>query len=621
MANAADIIVNLVARTARFDRGVRRANRHLGTMAKAARTAQFAMRTLGTAIIGLAAGRAAAAIRTQIAFAGNLQRVAETVGFTTSQVQELRFAAEQLNLSQKTLDLGLQRFSRRLGEAAEGTGELLKTAEKYGVVLRDSEGNIRDNASLLGDFAEIIANTTDEQEQLRIAFKLFDSEGAGLVRLLRGGRRALQDYSREANRLGIVVEDALVDKAAEADRQLNLLSQVLRARVLTAVAENIEEIAAFATGVSNLAVEVVELTAAMVDLGRDGVGFLKNVDQQIKLERLASEMEGLEATMNQRPTAGGFLDVLQNGMFAPLVARDELRVLHREFSDVLQDIADDVNRRVAEARARANAITPTISSPTGTAATVSVAGEVSEVDISDALIRVNRVMQDRARLAQLVEASRTREARILSDIRFVTEAIHNGEGNVNQLLEVRAGLFDQLREAMDKGLEQATVLEEISVQAFRNMQTALSDFIAGSAGGFDDLLKNFRDMLIRMVAELLARRILLDFLGGLAGGSGGLSKFAKGLIGSLETRHTGGRVNPGTPVITGGPGAEELFIPDRSGVISPIANGGDSLMINVPVTFNGQPSAEAAVMIQQGVAQAVEIAVGRMYQLRNKRRF
>ena len=38
-------------------------------------------------------------------------------------LQELRFAAKASGIEQQTLDMALQRFTRRAAEAAQGTGE------------------------------------------------------------------------------------------------------------------------------------------------------------------------------------------------------------------------------------------------------------------------------------------------------------------------------------------------------------------------------------------------------------------------------------------------------------------------------------------------------------------
>jgi len=594
VANAADIIVNLVAKTARFERGINRANRRLGTMAKAARTTQFAIKSLAAGLLALGAGRIASVARQQLQLAANLDRVANTVGFTVEQIQELRFASEQLQIQTNVLDLGLQRFSRRLGEAAQNTGELLTVANQYGVTLRNSDGSMRDNIDLLGDFAEIISKTTDEQEQLRIAFKLFDSEGASLVQLLRQGRSGLDSFRQGARDLGVVVDASLIEKATEAEKEIDAMASVLRAKLLVAVTENIEPMLELAEATTKVAEFALDAAAAFSRFAQ-GLGetfaeaIVGNVDG---MDALIEEIRELEATINKAEGSGKFYIPISPEQLAATKSR--LDFLNAAFTQSLLESANEFQRRAAEARRQVALFEN--AAPDATPVATDVFGEVAEVDITDTLLRVNRVMKDRQRIAALIQQTRTQEETILANIRFVTEQIHKGEGDINQLLEVRARLFDDLQEALDKNLDGMTELEEFGVQAARNMQTAMADFIASGADGFDNLLQNFRNMLIRMVAELLARKILLSFLGGLAGGTGPLADFASSVLKPLTGRASGGPVSTGNAFLVGERGPE-LFVPSTNGSIVPGGSMGNQVVINQTNVFNNDGAVRAEDMV------------------------
>ena len=78
---------------------------------------------LAVAAVGLAAVLANAA-QEAVAFGDSIAKTADKLGLSTTALQELRFAAEQTGLTTQQLDIGVQRFTRRLGEAAEGSGVL-----------------------------------------------------------------------------------------------------------------------------------------------------------------------------------------------------------------------------------------------------------------------------------------------------------------------------------------------------------------------------------------------------------------------------------------------------------------------------------------------------------------
>ena len=111
--------------------------------------------------------------------------------------------------------------ARRAAEAAQGTGEAKDALAQMGITLRDQSGNLRRSEDLLADVADAFARIEDPAERVRLAFKLFDSEGVALVNLLRGGSGALEEMRERAQALGIVLDEHLV-RDAERARETHL---------------------------------------------------------------------------------------------------------------------------------------------------------------------------------------------------------------------------------------------------------------------------------------------------------------------------------------------------------------------------------------------------------------
>jgi len=142
----------------------------------------------------LATGIAAAANRAITAL-DNIGKTADKLGVTTAQLQQLRFAAESAGVQTNTLDMAVQRFTRRVAEAAQGTGEAKDALESMGIQLTDSNGEVRDTVDLLADVSDVMRDTTDSAERMRLAFKLFDSEGVAMVNMLDQGGRAMRNWA------------------------------------------------------------------------------------------------------------------------------------------------------------------------------------------------------------------------------------------------------------------------------------------------------------------------------------------------------------------------------------------------------------------------------------------
>lgn len=232
------------------------ASRGLTGLADRARTLTMGMRALGGALIGGAAiGGLATLIDRSITAADAVAKTADKLGVGVEALQELRFAAQLAGVEQQTLDMGLQRFTRRVAEAARGTGEAKQALTDMGIALRDQHGNIRRSEDLLNDVAEAFKRTADPAERLRLAFKLFDSEGVAMVNMLVGGAEALEATRRHARDLGIVLEEDLVRNAEKARDQLDTLGKVVSANLTRAMLDLAPAIADISSGLADLAAD------------------------------------------------------------------------------------------------------------------------------------------------------------------------------------------------------------------------------------------------------------------------------------------------------------------------------------------------------------------------------
>ena len=230
----------------KIDRSADRASRGLGTLSDRASNLRRRMGLLSGVLAGVAGAAAvgglAALVKRSIDAADSIAKTADKLGIGTAALQELRFAANLAGVEQTTLDMALQRFTRRAAEAAKGTGEAKDALKQMGIALKDQHGNMRRSEDLLIDVAEAFKNTKDPAERLRLAFKLFDSEGVAMVNMLVNGGAALEATRQRARDLGIVLDEELLRNAEKAKDQLTVLGTVLSANLNKAVLEHADAI-------------------------------------------------------------------------------------------------------------------------------------------------------------------------------------------------------------------------------------------------------------------------------------------------------------------------------------------------------------------------------------------
>ena len=153
----------------------------------------------GIAGFGLLIGRSAQAIDT-------LGKLSKRLGISTKALAEYQYMAGIAGMSVETANMSLQRFQRKIAEAATGdVPEMTKVFAQLGVQVLDFAGNTRSASAVLEDVADAFVNSTDKAERLRLAVKLFDSEGAAMVQILADGSDAMKEMAKEAVEFGLVL--------------------------------------------------------------------------------------------------------------------------------------------------------------------------------------------------------------------------------------------------------------------------------------------------------------------------------------------------------------------------------------------------------------------------------
>ena len=118
------------------------AERALGSLQKQIKGMNSVLKSAAGAFAGV---KLAQFTRNVLAASEALDLAASKTGFAVESLQELRFAAEQVGVSSIQMDTALQRFSRRTGEAADGTGVLKDIFRDLNICLLYTSPSPRDS--------------------------------------------------------------------------------------------------------------------------------------------------------------------------------------------------------------------------------------------------------------------------------------------------------------------------------------------------------------------------------------------------------------------------------------------------------------------------------------------
>lgn len=186
---------------------------------------------LGSIKAGIAGAVGAAGLglmaKNAIDTADKIHKLNLRLGAAPEALSQLAYAAERSGVPVNTMTMAMQRMVRRISEAADGSGEAQGALEELG--LEAGELNQLKPAEQLNVIADAMDGLAGDAEQVRIAMRLFDSEGVQMVQMLKGGSEALMKMRQAADDLGLTLDETDVGAAAAFSDSMKDIRSVMQA--------------------------------------------------------------------------------------------------------------------------------------------------------------------------------------------------------------------------------------------------------------------------------------------------------------------------------------------------------------------------------------------------------
>jgi len=326
----------------KVERRLRNLGGFLGSAAKSA--AKF-----GLVMGGIATGALVLWIRNSAQAIDRISKLSQQLGIATKDLGALEYAAELSGVKVESLHKSLQFFNKSVGEAQTGIGEAVYGLEELGITADELAG--RPMWDQLTTIAERFENLETQQKKAYVATKLFGRSGSDLIVLLQQGKVTMEEFRKEAERLGLTFTEEEAFKVAAANDALTRLHYVLKGigRTITieispyieAVANAFTDWATSSGGVGKLVVGAIEsITLSLTEL----IG---------RLERLRWLAEQVAHPFSLKPGPGPFGGGVQFGT-SETWEDIEKRTTNRqiEIMNAFQKIRNDADRAAADAAAR-----------------------------------------------------------------------------------------------------------------------------------------------------------------------------------------------------------------------------------------------------------------------------
>ena len=161
------------------------------------RTIAIGLGLAGGAVFGLASSTAQ--------LGDDVAKTADKLGIGIETLQELRYAAERSGVATSAFDSSLEKMTKNIGLALEGTGAQKDALDALGLSADDLATMLPEEA--LGLIADRMQGVTTQAEKAAIANDIFGRSGIGMLNMLRDGSSGLRNLRDDARRTGYVLSE------------------------------------------------------------------------------------------------------------------------------------------------------------------------------------------------------------------------------------------------------------------------------------------------------------------------------------------------------------------------------------------------------------------------------
>jgi len=562
-----------------------------------------------SAALGVVSGLFTAFILVNAQAIDSIGKISTVVGISTDLIQKFGFAAEQTGVAFNQSSVALRRFSRRLGEAQRGTGELLPALRRLGINTKNADGSFKDAEQVLFEFADALQATTGESARLSLAFKAFDSEGAELVATLQNGADGLKELFNEAERLGFVLNRSTIREVENFNDSFNVLVNIVKGAIRQFIGALAPALNTINNELADLVKSVTNGEESFKNLGE----FLKNTFFNIlidvvtglnnilpELEKFANKIIRIINGINFDPAAQSLVetvealksfediedfDVLDSLLDSDMNAKQlefgkfiaTLKLLAQQLTDLgvesdqLQEIldlgaiktyfasfSDEKVKNLVKAKDALIALAEPllgINNLTG-GKTIPLFDEEQSETLSKIVTFLERLRDATADSVEFVkefkvattETNRDLDLTLTRFERFVLDIKDVFTKTIPETFEQILQFIDNMVEKLrELGVGDAMkTLEDGFVKAAQMFEDALADAIVQGKLDFTKLGEHIRKVLAKALVQ----------------------KFITGPILSIFGLADGGPAKAGTPYIVGEQGPE-LFVPNQSGTVIP----------------------------------------------------
>jgi len=186
----------------------------------------------GLATVGAVTALAGMA-KSAIDSADEIGKMSQKVGLSVKELSALKYAGSLADVSIEQLGVGMKQLSKNLVEAEAGSKAQVAAFKALGIETRNTDGTLKTNNQVILEVADAFAGMEDANVKTTMAMKIFGKSGADLIPLLNAGSDGIEEMRKEAERLGLVLDEKTTKAAEEFNDNLTRLESKSKGLAMT----------------------------------------------------------------------------------------------------------------------------------------------------------------------------------------------------------------------------------------------------------------------------------------------------------------------------------------------------------------------------------------------------
>lgn len=195
-----------------------------------------ATRGMSTAAAGALAGIGGMAY-SAVTTADDLNTLAKQSGFTTAELQKMKYAQDMIDVSMEDITSSAQKLKKNMGSESGGVADAFA---RLGVSVRDSNGEMRDSTDVYWEVISALGQVANETERDQLAMTLLGKGADSLAGIIDDGGAALRAYGDDAERLGLILSQDTLDGLNQVNDKIDETKAKAQATLAVAGAKSVE---------------------------------------------------------------------------------------------------------------------------------------------------------------------------------------------------------------------------------------------------------------------------------------------------------------------------------------------------------------------------------------------